>query len=134
MCRCRIALQASIAGGLGGCSPSSGEREGRSPLASRKRESTIFILKSLKRKNQIDAMTPLYYHAGIMIFAKARHTMDEERCWQAVLAREAGFDGAFVYAVRSTGIFCRPSCPSRRPRREQAVFFGQPSAAEQAGL
>jgi AraC family transcriptional regulator of adaptative response/methylated-DNA-[protein]-cysteine methyltransferase len=60
--------------------------------------------------------------------------MDEERCWQAVLARETSFDGAFVYAVRSTGIFCRPTCPSRRPRREQVIFFGQPSAAEQAGF
>jgi AraC family transcriptional regulator of adaptative response/methylated-DNA-[protein]-cysteine methyltransferase len=60
--------------------------------------------------------------------------MDEERCWQAVLARETSFDGAFVYAVRSTGIFCRPTCPSRRPRREQVIFFGQPAAAEQAGF
>lgn len=60
--------------------------------------------------------------------------MDEERYWQAVLARETHFDGAFVYAVRSTGIFCRPTCPSRRPRREQVVFFSQPAAAEQAGF
>jgi AraC family transcriptional regulator, regulatory protein of adaptative response / methylated-DNA-[protein]-cysteine methyltransferase len=60
--------------------------------------------------------------------------MDEERYWRAVIEREIGFDGAFVYAVRSTGIFCRPTCPSRRPRREQVVFFGQPSAAEQAGF
>jgi len=60
--------------------------------------------------------------------------MDEERCWQAVLAREASFDGVFVYAVRSTGIFCRPTCPSRRPGREQVVFFGQSAAAVQAGF
>jgi AraC family transcriptional regulator, regulatory protein of adaptative response / methylated-DNA-[protein]-cysteine methyltransferase len=60
--------------------------------------------------------------------------LDEERCWQAVLARETDFDGAFVYAVRSTGIFCRPTCPSRRPGRAQVVFFGQPAAAEQAGF
>jgi len=60
--------------------------------------------------------------------------MDEERCWQAVLERETGFDGAFVYAVRSTGIFCRPTCPSRRPRREQVIFFGRAAAAEQAGF
>jgi AraC family transcriptional regulator of adaptative response/methylated-DNA-[protein]-cysteine methyltransferase len=60
--------------------------------------------------------------------------MDEERCWQAVLGREPGFDGVFVYAVRSTGIFCRPTCPSRRPRRAQVLFFGQPAAAEQAGF
>jgi AraC family transcriptional regulator, regulatory protein of adaptative response / methylated-DNA-[protein]-cysteine methyltransferase len=60
--------------------------------------------------------------------------MDEERYWQAVLARESGFDDVFVYAVRSTGIFCRPTCPSRRPRRAQVIFFGQPRAAEQAGF
>jgi AraC family transcriptional regulator of adaptative response/methylated-DNA-[protein]-cysteine methyltransferase len=60
--------------------------------------------------------------------------MDEERCWQAVLGRETDFDGVFVYAVRSTGIFCRPTCPSRRPGREQVVFFGRPAAAEQAGF
>ena len=59
--------------------------------------------------------------------------MDEERYWQAVLARETDFDGTFVSAVRSTGIFCRPTCPSRRPRRAQVLFFGQPAAAEQAG-
>ncbi len=47
---------------------------------------------------------------------------DDER-WRAVLARDHRFDGAFVYAVRSTGVFCRPSCPSRRPRRPQVTFF-----------
>ncbi len=41
-----------------------------------------------------------------------------DRLWQAVLSRDGRFDGAFVYGVRSTGIFCRPSCPSRRPGRE----------------
>src|SRR5215208_1207529 len=65
---------------------------------------------------------------------EARYPMDEERCWQAVLARETDFDGAFVYAVRSTGIFCRPTCPSRRPGRAQVLFFGEPAAAEQAGF
>ncbi|MDP6120911.1 MAG: Ada metal-binding domain-containing protein, partial [Rhodospirillales bacterium] len=58
---------------------------------------------------------------------------DEDACWRAVLERDAGLDGAFVYAVRSTGIFCRPSCPSRRPGRAQAHFFAVPEAAEQAG-
>src|SRR5437899_2684591 len=59
---------------------------------------------------------------------------DEEARWQAVLARDTGFDGAFVYAVQSTGIYCRPSCPSRRPGREQVRFFSMPEAAEQAGF
>ena len=53
--------------------------------------------------------------------------------WNAVLRRDPGADGRFVYAVRSTGVYCRPSCPSRRPRREQVSFFPQPAAAELAG-
>lgn len=59
---------------------------------------------------------------------------DEEKLWQAVQARDNHFDGTFVFGVRSTGIYCRPSCPSRRPRREQVVFFQQSIAAEQAGF
>jgi len=51
-----------------------------------------------------------------------------------VLARDACLDGRFVFAVRSTGIYCRPSCPSRRPRREQVVFFARPEAAERRGF
>src|SRR2546430_17153736 len=49
-------------------------------------------------------------------------------------ARCRRYDGAFVYAVRSTGIYCRPSCPSRRPRREQVSFFAIPEAAEHEGF
>jgi AraC family transcriptional regulator, regulatory protein of adaptative response / methylated-DNA-[protein]-cysteine methyltransferase len=54
--------------------------------------------------------------------------------WRAVQARDRSADGAFVYAVRSTGIYCRPSCPSRKPRREQVVFFPLAEAAEQKGF
>lgn len=54
--------------------------------------------------------------------------------WQAVQARDRSADGAFVYAVRSTGIYCRPSCPSRKPGREQVLFFPLPEAAEQKGF
>lgn len=54
--------------------------------------------------------------------------------WQAVLTRDASQDGAFVYAVQSTGIYCRPTCPSRRPRRENVQFFGAPAEAEAAGF
>src|SRR4051794_29053499 len=60
--------------------------------------------------------------------------MKEERYWQAVLERDSGSDGDFVYGVRSTGIYCRPSCPSRRPGRAQVVFFGLPDSAEEAGF
>ena len=57
-----------------------------------------------------------------------------ERRWRIVLARDRRYDGAFVYAVQSTGIYCRPSCPSRRPRRGQVAFFPLPEEAEQAGF
>ena len=53
--------------------------------------------------------------------------------WTMVLARDMKADGRFVYAVKSTGIFCRPSCPSRRPRRNQVEFFDSPSDAQRAG-
>ena len=56
------------------------------------------------------------------------------RRWRIVLARDPRFDGAFVYGVRSTGVYCRPSCPSRRPRRSQVAFFPVPEVAERAGF
>ena len=59
--------------------------------------------------------------------------MEEIEYWEAVCSRNRAYDGVFVYAVRSTGIYCRPSCPSRRPRREHVQFFGSPAEAEQAG-
>ena len=60
--------------------------------------------------------------------------MSNEIYWRAVAARDPQFNGVFVYAVRSTGIYCRPTCPSRRPHRDQVVFFPRPEAAEQAGF
>ena len=60
------------------------------------------------------------------------HT-NEER-WQAVIERDKRFDGEFVFAVRSTGIFCRPTCPARRPRRENVLFYSAPGEAEGAGF
>src|SRR5205823_4271404 len=60
--------------------------------------------------------------------------MNNPELWNAVLSRDASRDGSFVFAVRSTGIYCRPSCPARRPRREQVQFFQLPEAAEQAGF
>jgi AraC family transcriptional regulator of adaptative response/methylated-DNA-[protein]-cysteine methyltransferase len=58
---------------------------------------------------------------------------DEER-WQAVRARNPDADGAFCYAVQTTGVYCRPTCPSRRPRRENALFYDSCAAAEHAGF
>jgi len=56
------------------------------------------------------------------------------RQWQQVLERDARADGQFFYAVRSTKIYCRPSCPSRRPARKNVSFFPTSSAAEAAGF
>ena len=66
---------------------------------------------------------------------KSHHyiTSDENELWQAVVARDQRYDGQFVFAVSSTHIYCRPSCPSRRPNRERVRFFSLPEAAEQAG-
>src|SRR5712691_1113480 len=54
--------------------------------------------------------------------------------WKAILARDAHFDGVFVFAVRSTGIYCRPSCPAKRSTRENVSFFATPDEAEQPGF
>ncbi len=59
--------------------------------------------------------------------------MHQEEYWQAVLDRDGRFDGQFVYAVHSTGIYCRPTCPSRRPRRAGVTFFPDAVAAAAAG-
>ena len=54
--------------------------------------------------------------------------------WAAVLARDAQADDKFYYAVKTTGVYCRPSCPSRRARRENVEFYGSCEAAERAGF
>lgn len=59
---------------------------------------------------------------------------DDDHFWQAVTVRDAAFDGRFVYAVRTTGVYCRPSCPSRPKRRDNVSFHAGPSAAEAAGF
>jgi AraC family transcriptional regulator, regulatory protein of adaptative response / methylated-DNA-[protein]-cysteine methyltransferase len=56
------------------------------------------------------------------------------RQWQQVLERDASADGQFFYAVKSTKIFCRPSCPSRRPAKKNVSFFPTAAAAQAAGF
>src|SRR5438105_2759219 len=58
---------------------------------------------------------------------------NSDEAWRAVEQRDQRFDGRFVYAVKSTRIYCRPSCPSRRPGRTRVTFYPAPAAAEQAG-
>jgi AraC family transcriptional regulator of adaptative response/methylated-DNA-[protein]-cysteine methyltransferase len=58
---------------------------------------------------------------------------DDDR-WAAVFTRDAAADGEFVYAVATTGVYCRPSCAARTPRRENVTFYGSPADAESAGF
>lgn len=58
----------------------------------------------------------------------------EETMWQAVAASDPRYDGAFCYGVKTTGIFCRPSCKSRPPRRENTVYFTGAAAALAQGF
>ncbi|WP_456696321.1 AlkA N-terminal domain-containing protein [Aeromicrobium sp. P5_D10] len=59
---------------------------------------------------------------------------DHERCYRAVQAREARFDGVFYTGVRTTGIYCRPSCPAVTPKSQNVTFFATAAAAQDAGL
>src|SRR3954451_17520061 len=82
------------------------------------------------------ATTPAMLSAGGAA-AAARYTrrdeQDDER-WQSVVEHDRRADGQFVYGVRSTGVYCRPSCASRRPRRDRVAFFDTPAAARDAGF
>lgn len=60
--------------------------------------------------------------------------IDTTTAWQAVLERDRRFDGKFVFAVRSTGVYCRPSCPARRPLQTNVRFYDDPNAAEHEGF
>lgn len=61
-------------------------------------------------------------------------TDSNERRWAAMAARDKTQDGLFFYAVKTTGIFCRPSCPTRTAKRENVLFFKQAEAAQSAGF
>ncbi|SFP25092.1 DNA-3-methyladenine glycosylase II [Geodermatophilus dictyosporus] len=61
-------------------------------------------------------------------------SLDAERCYRAVASRDARFDGWFVTAVRTTGIYCRPSCPARTPAAANVCFFGTAAGAQAAGF
>jgi AraC family transcriptional regulator of adaptative response/methylated-DNA-[protein]-cysteine methyltransferase len=61
-------------------------------------------------------------------------TLDDAERWRAVQTRDRTYDGRFVYAVSSTGVFCRPSCASRRPARTRVTFFDAALEAERAGF
>jgi len=63
-----------------------------------------------------------------------RFYLTEPERWNAVIHREKNADDAFVYSVKTTGVYCRPSCPARLARRENVVFHSTPKDAERAGF
>ena len=60
--------------------------------------------------------------------------LNEEKCWEAVVAHDASRDGSFFYGVKTTGVYCRPGCASRQPLRRNVVFFDSLAAAAASGL
>src|SRR5947209_4296068 len=64
----------------------------------------------------------------------SRTTSADEIRWRAVLQRDRSSDGKFVFGVLTTGVYCRPSCPARRPLRKNVRFFTSPAEAQQNGL
>lgn len=71
-------------------------------------------------------------HVSVMEMHHA--DLDQEACYRAVMTRDVRFDGRFFGGVTSTGIYCRPVCPARTPRRENMIFYPTAAAAEEAGF
>ncbi len=69
-----------------------------------------------------------------MFHVKHLENISDDARWQAMLAKDRRFDGAFVTGVHSTGIYCRPSCPARAPHRKNVRFYASAADAEAAGL
>lgn len=63
----------------------------------------------------------------------ANNPEDDPR-WQAVISRDRAFDGVFVYSVKTTGVYCRASCPARRPKPQHVRFHQTCADAERAGF
>lgn len=61
-------------------------------------------------------------------------TVSDDKRWQQLIKREIAADGEFIYAVKTTGIYCRPTCPSKLAKRENIQFYDNASEAEQAGF
>src|ERR1035437_799010 len=89
------------------------------------------LSKRFARKGRIAPPRSRSY--AVTMQTELQNENQNENHWQQVMARDARQDGRFVFAVRTTGIYCRPSCPSRRPRRDSVEFFPDPREAERAG-
>src|SRR5436190_18961679 len=75
----------------------------------------------------------MYLEGEIMVMTMQEFVTDVER-WQAVQQRDPQADGSFYYSVRTTGVYCRPSCASRPARRENVAFHATCADAERAGF
>ena len=80
------------------------------------------------------AMSGSRQRAGRKRWKMTSMELDADHCYEALQARDGRFDGVFYAGVTSTGVYCRPVCPSRMPRRHNVCFFAHPAAAEDAGF
>jgi AraC family transcriptional regulator, regulatory protein of adaptative response / methylated-DNA-[protein]-cysteine methyltransferase len=78
-------------------------------------------------------MSPLTMKSRQVEHPAESFASDDER-WDAVVRRDRAAIGAFMIGVRTTGVYCRPSCPARQPRRENVRFYSTCAEAEQAGF
>lgn len=109
--------------------PSDTMEEGCEPLSGVSMEELLLLNDSIKNITPNLPITPSSSPASV----KAPYSTAEER-WQAVLDHDRAANGHFVYCVRSTGIFCRPTCPSRRPLLTNVSFYSNNEEAEIAGF
>jgi AraC family transcriptional regulator of adaptative response/methylated-DNA-[protein]-cysteine methyltransferase len=79
-------------------------------------------------------MNTITRHGATTTGVDTAHWGTEDDRWDAITRRDREADGAFFYAVKTTGVFCRPSCASRQPRRENVAFFTDAAAARAAGF
>src|SRR5262245_54835738 len=85
----------------------------------------------------LKSTSPRPYASGVReipaLVTAGQHKEQDDARWATVVARDRTASGQFVYAVSTTGVYCRPGCASRLPRRENVAFFDTPTAARAAG-
>ena len=104
------------------------------PVAGASRPPATEVLTSPK---SISSKTGTFVAEVQMPLYRKRSNADEAAAtarWRAVLARDRAADGSFVFAVETTGVYCRPSCPARRPKAQNVTFFADGAAARAAGF
>jgi AraC family transcriptional regulator of adaptative response/methylated-DNA-[protein]-cysteine methyltransferase len=89
-----------------------------------------FRIHCFDRKSRDVAREPRAYIIRMTI----EPTISDERAWEAFEARDRAYDGRVIGAVITTGIYCKPSCPARRPKRENVIFYADADAARAAGF